>query len=76
VQFEKGDYENAITWLKQALPDDSGDKPWSGGARYNLARCYESLGKKEEAIKLYRSDDSPQKYGNRLRAKWLSREVD
>lgn len=74
VQYEKADYENAITWLKQSLPDDSDDKPWAGGARYNLARCYEALGKQEKAIELYRADDSPQKYGNRLRAKWLSRE--
>lgn len=76
VQYEKGDYENAITWLKQSLPDDSSDKPWEGGGRYNLARSYEALGQTEEAIKLYRSDNSPQKYGNRLRAKWLSRQAD
>jgi tetratricopeptide (TPR) repeat protein len=74
IQYEKGDYENAITWLKQSLSDEeSDDQPWKIGARYNLARSYEALGKNEEAIKLYQSDDSPQKYGNRLRAKWLSR---
>ena len=74
IQYEKGDYENAITWLKQSLDDEeSGDQPWESGARYNLARSYEALGKNEEAIKLYQSDDSPQEYGNRLRAKWLSR---
>jgi tetratricopeptide (TPR) repeat protein len=74
VQFEKEDYPNAITWLKQSLSDDSSDQPWAGGARYNLGRCYEALGQKQKAIKLYRDEDSPQKYGNRLRAKWLSRE--
>jgi tetratricopeptide (TPR) repeat protein len=72
VQYERGDYENAITWLKQSVSEDS-ESPWAGGARYNLARCHEALGNTEEAVKLYLSDDSPQKYGNRLRAKWLGR---
>lgn len=77
IQYEKADYDNAIKWLRQSLPDDdSSDRPWAGGARYNLARCYEALGQNEEAIKLYRDDDSPQKYGNRLRAKWLSQAGD
>jgi tetratricopeptide (TPR) repeat protein len=74
IQFEKREYDNAIKWLKQSLPDeDSTEQPWASGARYNLARCYEALGKTQEAVKLYRRDDSPQKYGNQLRAKWLSR---
>lgn len=73
VQYDKGDFGNAIKWLKQSLPDDSSDQPWAGAARYNLARCYEALGQTEEAVKIYLSDDSPQKYGNRLRAQWLRR---
>jgi len=71
VQYEKGDYANAIKWLEKSLPQESAEKPWADGARYNLARCYEALGQTEEAIKLYENDDSPQRYGNRLRAKGL-----
>lgn len=72
VQYEKGDYANAVKWLKGSLPEDAADeKPWSAGARYNLARCYEALGQTEDAVALYERDDSPQKYGNRLRARWL-----
>jgi hypothetical protein len=73
IQYDKGSYENAITWLKRCMPENSPEAPWADGARYNLARCYEALGQTQEAVKLYRSDDSPQKYGNQLRAKWLGR---
>ena len=72
IQYEKGDYENAIKWLQLSQADESSERPWAAAVRYNLARSYESLGQTEEAIKLLSSDDSPQKYGNRLRAKWLS----
>jgi len=71
VQYEKRDYENAIVWLKRSIPEEGDANPWEHGARYNLARCYEALGKHDEAIKLYRDADSPQKHGDRLRAKWL-----
>jgi hypothetical protein len=73
IQYEKGEYANAMTWLRQSLDEDSTESPWTPAARYNLARCYEALGQTDEAVKLYLSDDSPQKYGNQLRAKWLGR---
>ena len=47
------------------------DGYWAHGTRYNLARTYEAQGKNAEAIKLYEADDSPQRDGNRLRARWL-----
>jgi tetratricopeptide (TPR) repeat protein len=71
VQCEKGDLENAVKWLSMSLPEE-GENPWANGARYNLARTYETLGRRDEALKLYRRDRSPQAYGNHLRAKWLS----
>lgn len=72
IQYEKGDYENAVKWLQLSQADDSSERPWAAGVRYNLARSHESLGQVETAIELLESDDSPQKYGNRLRAKWLA----
>ncbi len=74
VQCEKGDNKNAITWFEAALPDedDSVKSPWLPSIRYNLARCYENAGQAEKARELLKSDDSPQSYGNRLRALWLS----
>ena len=46
--------------------------PWTFGARYNLARTYETLGDITRARELLNEDDdSPQKHGNWLRAKLL-----
>jgi tetratricopeptide (TPR) repeat protein len=74
LHFDKGRYEIARQWFRreELLKADS---PWSAGANYNLARTYEALGKREEAIKLYEADTSAQRHGNRLRAKGLKAEA-
>ena len=42
------------------------------GATYNLARSYEAQGRVAKAISTLAQDKtSPQRFGNRLRAKWL-----
>lgn len=47
-------------------------KPWNQGARYNLGRVAETLGRLKEAAAIYRtSPASPNTPGNLLRAKWL-----
>ncbi len=65
VNFEEGQYEAAADWFKMVGGE------WLNGARYNLARSYEAAGDKAEAIKLLEADDSPQRHGNRLRARQL-----
>jgi hypothetical protein len=49
----------------------SADDNWANGTRYNLARTYEAEGNVDDAIALLEKDASPQRDGNRLRAKWL-----
>ncbi len=71
AHFETGKYEAAATWLKERTIGATPDGPWTAGARYNLARCYEALGKYSEAREIYSEDDSPQAHGNHLRAKLL-----
>jgi hypothetical protein len=68
VAFEEGDLTTASQFFGPMTLDAFPDGPWTNGARYNLARCYEAQGKSPEAIKLYEADKSPQRYGNRLRA--------
>jgi len=68
VAFEQGDLSTAAQFFGPMTLDAFPDGPWTNGARYNLARCYEAQGKLPEAIKLYEADRSPQRYGNRLRA--------
>ncbi len=69
--YEMGSHEAAVTWLQERTIDAFPDGRWKEGARYNLARAYEVLGKYQEAREIYSADDSPQAYGNHLRAKLL-----
>jgi tetratricopeptide (TPR) repeat protein len=70
--FEAGKYDAAIDWLKRTVEVDP-PSPWTAGARHNLGRCYEQMGRTELARQWFQSDaDSPQRYGNQLRAKWLA----
>jgi hypothetical protein len=68
IHQQQDKYEIAINWLNTRTLEKYPEGPWTPGARYNLARCYEGLGKVEEAIRLYRIDESPQRHGSLLRA--------
>ncbi|MDX1947442.1 MAG: CDC27 family protein [Pirellulaceae bacterium] len=71
--FDDGKYEAAAEWLRDRTLDSPYPTPWEAGARYNLARCYEALGRWEDARRILAADeDSPQKHGNHLRAQWLA----
>lgn len=69
--YESGNYEAAAKWLQERTIDASPDGTWTAGARYNLGRAYEALGKYDQAREIYSADDSPQAFGNHLRAKLL-----
>src|SRR5262249_41702067 len=42
--YEAGKYDTAVEWLGARTVQVSPPSPWTAGARYNLARCYEQLG--------------------------------
>ncbi len=71
THLEQRNYDVAASWLKDRYLDHYPDGSWTNGARYNLARCYEALGKFDDARQLYMIDESPQRYGNLLRARAL-----
>lgn len=71
LSYDAGKYEVAAEWLKRRSLDALPEGPWAAGSRYNLARTYEALGDRERAIELLEADDSPQRYGNLLRARQL-----
>lgn len=83
IQYDDERYGTAETWFsKRVLDGDlisrrelTGDvlSPWTPAARYNLARSLERIGKFDEAIELYKTDDDPQEHGNRLRARLLEK---
>ncbi len=68
AQFDSGHYDVAVDWFARAL-EKGAASPWEGGARYNLARSFEAMGDWDKARELYLADDSPQRLGNRLRAR-------
>jgi tetratricopeptide (TPR) repeat protein len=71
AHLDNQDYEVAANWLKVRTLDSDPEGPWTAGARYNLARCYEALGRLDEARQLYLIDESPQRHGCLLRARQL-----
>lgn len=70
--YDAGRYDAAIEWLGERTVQVSPPSPFTPGARYNLSRCYEELGKLDLARQWLESDkESPQRAGNLLRAKLL-----
>jgi hypothetical protein len=76
VQYETANYESAVYWLKDRTLEASDGGPWTSGARYNLARTYDRQGSFEQARQLLLLDDSPQKHGNLLRARYLRQRIE
>ncbi len=71
LHMERRNYDVAVNWLKVRTLESDPEGPWRNGARYNLARCYEALGRTAEARQLYLIDESPQRHGCLLRARQL-----
>ena len=76
THYDTGRYETAIPWLKKRTLEVEGNDPWKSGARYNLSLTYEALGRLEEARKILLLDESPQKHGNLLRARYLRQRIE
>ncbi len=72
LHYENDEFDVAASWLKKRTLDADPAGKWVPGARYNLARCYEALGKHDEASRLLLIDQSPQRLGNLLRARRLN----
>jgi len=71
IHYDTGRLETAVEWLKHRTLDATDQNPWKPGARYNLARVYEAQGNLELARKTLLLDDSPQRHGNLLLARYL-----
>ena len=73
VHYEQGKYQLAEEWFRERIIDGAADSPWVPAARYNLGRSYEALGEWQKARDQYVADQSPQRYGNVLRATWIKK---
>ena len=76
LSYDRGKYEVAADWLEKRTLKATPEGPWTAGARYNLARTYEAMGKIDEAIELLEADGTPQRYGNLLRARRLRQQLE
>ena len=70
--FETDDFGNAKNWFSEINRFDK-SKRWTFSAGYNLARSQEALYDYQSAIDSYREMESPQKFGNIIRARLIQR---
>ncbi len=75
IAFEEQNYSVAADYFSRRTLEIFPGGPWTHGARYNLARTFEQTNQLDRAIDLLQSDSSPQKHGNRLRARKLKAEL-
>jgi tetratricopeptide (TPR) repeat protein len=76
TQYELGRFGAACEWFERRTLDANPDSAWAQGARYNLGRALEAMGKLAEARKHYlASENSPQHHGNLVRARMLARRI-
>jgi tetratricopeptide (TPR) repeat protein len=68
IKAAQGEFEPAIDYFKRWQ-----NEHWQPSFNYSLARVYEAQDKLDEAIAIYREDDSPQRHGNLLRARRLEK---
>lgn len=76
IAYERQDYPTALDYFGKRTLEAAPDGPWTNGARYNLARTLEAMGQMNEAIDVYGQGQSPQDFGNLLRAKRLRLQKD
>ncbi len=68
LTLSEGDSEASVDYLDRLTLQASPDSPWTDAARINLATALEHLGRIDEAVDLLRADESPQRFGSRIRA--------
>lgn len=74
VHFANGNYKVASDWFQRSADQHEGQGPWAAGAKYNLARSYEALGRWEDARKIYLLSESPQQHGDLVRARLIAQQ--
>lgn len=68
LTLAEGEYETAADYLGRMTLEANPDGIWADAARVNLARARLGLGDREEAARLLRADESPQRFGSRILA--------
>ena len=69
----EGEYAAAVDYLERMTLAAAPDSRWADAARLNLAEAFVALGRQADAVRLFRADASPQRFGSRLRADALAK---
>lgn len=69
----EGENATAVDYLGRMTLEAAPDSRWTDAARVNLAQALVGLGRIDEAVKLFREDASPQRFGSRLLAEELEK---
>jgi tetratricopeptide (TPR) repeat protein len=72
VMLREGQFEAAADYLGRMTLEAHPDSRWADAARVALADAVAALGRIDEARKLLEADESPQRFGSRLRAERLT----
>jgi tetratricopeptide (TPR) repeat protein len=70
AHYENGNPQPALNWLNR-LPELDNDGRWEPWRAYQKGRSWEAAGKYEEARNEYKADNSPQRHGSQVRARWM-----
>ncbi|MCP4194120.1 MAG: hypothetical protein GY768_26215 [Planctomycetaceae bacterium] len=79
IAFERGEYQVAANYFEKRLIEAYPGSMWISGAKYNLGRCYEAMGVRDQdqasldkAIEIYKSvENSPMTPACTWRAAWV-----
>jgi len=72
LTLAEGDPQTTVDYLGRMILEGSPDSRWTDAARTNLAEALVELGRTADAIKWLEADESPQRFGSRLRARRLA----
>ncbi len=70
AHYENANPQPALNWLDR-LPELDDDSRWEPWRSYQQGRAFEAAGKYPEAEAAYSNDQSAQKAGSRIRARWM-----
>jgi TolA-binding protein len=71
VSLATGDDRPAVDFFQRMTLDEHPQGRWTDAARVNLAAALTGLDRIDEAVAMLRTDESPQRFGSRLRASAL-----
>lgn len=72
AHFERGNPQPALNWLDNQLPDMDAGGRWEQWRQYQRGRAFEATGDYKSARDSYLRDDSAQRTGSIIRARWMA----